>query len=39
MNASGLFLLLICGLLIAVVLVLFLPTQRSRTKANTPTDR
>jgi uncharacterized membrane protein len=36
---SGLFVLLIGGLLIAVVLVLFLPTQRSRSKADTPADR
>jgi uncharacterized membrane protein len=36
---SELFLLLIGGLLIALVLVLFLPTQRSRTKARTPADR
>jgi uncharacterized membrane protein len=33
---SGLFVLLIGGLLIAAVLVLFLPTQRSRSKADTP---
>jgi uncharacterized membrane protein len=36
---SALFLLLICGLLIIVALVLFLPTKRSRTKANIRADR
>ena len=34
-----LFLLLICGLLIAVVLVLFLPLPRFRTKVSTRADR
>jgi uncharacterized membrane protein len=36
---SGLFLLLIGGLLIVLVLVLFLPTKRSQTKADIPADR
>jgi uncharacterized membrane protein len=36
---SGLFVLLIGGLLIAVVLVLFWPTRASRSKANIPADR
>ncbi len=36
---SGLFVLLIGGLLIAVVLVLFLPTRASRSKAGTPAGR
>lgn len=35
MNASGLALLLSCGLLIVVVFVLFVPMLRSRTTANT----
>lgn len=39
MNGSGLLLLLICGLLIAAVLVLFLPHPRSWTKARTPANR
>jgi len=38
MNA-WLFLLLVCGLLIAIVLVLFWHPQRSRTKASTRADR
>jgi uncharacterized membrane protein len=36
---SGLFVLLIGGLVIVTLLVLFLPTQRSRSKADTPADR
>jgi hypothetical protein len=32
-------LLLLCGILIAVALILFLPTSRSRAKARIPTDR
>src|SRR5437588_2693953 len=37
--SSGLFVLLMCGLLIAIVLVLFWHPQRSRTKASTRADR
>jgi uncharacterized membrane protein len=36
---SGVFLLLMCGLLIAVVLILFLPAPRSRSKASARADR
>jgi uncharacterized membrane protein len=36
---SGLFLLLMCGLLIAIVLVLLWHPQRSRTKTSTSADR
>ena len=36
---SGLFVLLIGGLLIVLVLILFLPTRASRRKADTPADR
>ncbi|MGZ3676333.1 MAG: hypothetical protein ACXVCO_18675 [Ktedonobacterales bacterium] len=39
MSAYQLFLLLIFGLLIAVALVLFLPTQRSRRQPGSPADR
>ncbi|MBA2393495.1 MAG: hypothetical protein H0V70_12235 [Ktedonobacteraceae bacterium] len=37
MNISEI--LLVCGVLIAIVLALFLPMPHLRTKANTPTDR
>jgi len=39
MNVSWPALLVICGVLIAIVLVLFWHPQRSRTKTSTPADR
>jgi uncharacterized membrane protein len=39
MNISLPALIVICGTLIAIVLILFLPLPRSRTKASTPAER
>lgn len=39
MNRTELLILLICGVLVVAVLILFLPTRRSRTEARTPDER